>query len=656
MSAACIASAILIIAGCGGGGSTPCCVDLVAYKSTNCKASKCTAAPPLRRQRLPPGAALAGDVIDASGAIVPGAYTAMAAQLSKDAGLTYRYGPDAASYGVTSTGMPTLFKRTDQHSRCDPSGTCITSWQVGGPRNIGDAKNDQAAAGMYSTNQGSVTYVADVPAQRVGVTDIQISGTEFNTFAQAPQISWTIAGAAPNGGIDSLNVLSYKKQGIVSGDPIAAARCGGRAGFCGESVVVFQNGAIVSAGSNTASNKTAIKLPANKIPTAVAMTNVSEFALVTVWDTTAIKGQVAVVALAGLCDGCKVGEPSTYYDWWHEWMAVYPGLPNMGNIAFMKVLGYVDLPGMAAPTGIAVTTGLDQFSTMLANGNFMGLETPLTLQSNRQSFLAGGSNHGRYSKGGTAVVVSKSEQKAIFIDLKPLFTYVNSVYFGGDLATFNTTMSTLGHADSQWPHSFAFKPEQMPTVTKTVALDQRPTAVRTTIFGSVQRAWIATQEGSLRIFDTAGTEKGRVAVGRNPTSLGTSKGDPDNQNIEPLNKQVLVASRGDRKIQWVRFSADGNSGRVVRTLQDSRIIDPVAVEDADNFANHGYVLSIADYSGKAIRNYRYGPVIFADRGAQWACQPPTGCPVIPTGAWNMEFGGSFAVQGKPFQINTSNVP
>jgi hypothetical protein len=107
-------------------------------------------------------------------------------------------------------------------------------------------------------------------------------------------------------------------------------------------------------------------------------------------------------------------------------------------------------------------------------------------------------------------------------------------------------------------------------------------------------------------------EKGRVAIGKNPTSLAISKIDPENRTFEPLNEQVLVASRGDRKIQWVRFAADGNSGSVVRTLQDSRIVDPIAVEDADNFANDNMVLSIADYTGKAVSNYRYGAVVFAN--------------------------------------------
>ena len=42
-----------------------------------------------------PAPAVGSDIVDSSLAIIPASYTAMAAQLSKDAGIAYRYGPDA---------------------------------------------------------------------------------------------------------------------------------------------------------------------------------------------------------------------------------------------------------------------------------------------------------------------------------------------------------------------------------------------------------------------------------------------------------------------------------------------------------------------------------------------------------------------------------
>jgi hypothetical protein len=593
------------------------------------------------------------------------AYRSMAAQMSKDAGIDYRYGPSAAAYGVGNSGLPTLYADDAANPLNVPGrGALLGTWQVGGPLS--------SDAGLYSTNVANFVYVADnpgLPAGQggMGVTDIQVSGYQYNTFAQTPQISWTIAGTQ-GGALDSLNAAAYKRAGLVNGDPVAVGRCTGRSGFCNESLVVYQNGLIGTSGNNTANNQATVKLPANKVPTGIALTNNSEFALVTVWDTTALKGQVAVVALAGLCNGCDPYNSSGYYDWWHEWGAPYPGLANVGDIAFMKILGYVDLPGITAPTEISATTGMDQWQTLLINGIFVGWDTPLTSQTNRQSFLNGGSNYGKYAKGGVAVVISKSEQKAAFIDLAPLFSYVNNVYFGGDQATFNARMASLGTADNQWPYTFAQDASQMPQVVKTVSLSAKPTAVKASVYGP-SRAWIATQDGTLHIYSLDGyapggavgspsagafTEVGTVAgVGRNPTSIASSKAEPSDTSLDAMTSQILVSSRGDRKVSWVRFSSNGNSGSIVRTLQDTRMADPIAVEDGDNFATMNNLLTVADYAGAALRNYRYGPVIFADGKA---CATATSCPVTPTGSIAIEYGGAMNVLGKPYQVRTANVP
>jgi len=592
------------------------------------------------------------DIVDASSNIVAAQYTAMAAQLSKDAGIAYRYGPDAASCGTANTG-PALAQRTDTKLTA-PGPDVNFFWSVGGPVT--------SSASAYSTNQGNALFAADDPTQRVGVSLLQTSGYQHNVFAQLPQLPWQIDGITGKG-IDTPNVMNYKAAGTTSGNPVAIGRCSGAAGFCVESVVAFQNGVLGTVGSNTARNNATAQLAANKVPTGVAVTNGNEFALVTVWDTAQLKGQVAVVALAGLCDSCDINNPSGWYNWWNEWMGVYPGLPNMGNTAFMKVLGYVDIPGMAAPTEIAATTNLHQFSGVLGGGAFMGYSnSPLT--SNWQSFASGGSNYGRYAKGGVAVVISKSEQKVAFIDLKPLFSYVNSVYFSSNVSS----TSNLGQAANQWPYTFDQVPSQMPTVIKTVSLGARPTAVRTTVTTGSPRAWIATQDGTLHIYSLDGyapgatvatpsasaiAEVGTVTgIGRNPTSLAASKGEPSDSTFDAINRQVIVGSRGDNKISWVRFDSTGNSGSIIigRTIQHNLLTDLIAVEDNENYANSNNLVNVTDYAGKAIRSYRYGPVIFSDGGA---CPAPSGCPVNGTVA---EYGGAMAIPGKPFQLLSANVP
>ncbi|MEJ8845073.1 hypothetical protein [Variovorax rhizosphaerae] len=611
------------------------------------------------------GQAVSGDVVDASGKVVSSAYKAVAAAMSGPTGITYRYGSNAASYGA-SGGSQLYGPRPNNLTPNYPymAAAYQNVWQVG---------TRGSNPGLYSSNQANVTFVADNPAN-VGITDFQTTNHILGTFAQLPQLSWTLYG----GGLDSINVKAYKAEGIVNGEPIAVARCGGRAGGCISGVAAFQNGVIASVGNNTALNRASVKLPANKVPTGIAMTNGSEFALVTVWDTDALKGQVAVVSLAGLCDNCNPynrnanGNYKAWYEWWGGWMGVYPGLPSMGNIAFMKILGYVDLvapdgSAMNAPTEIAVTTGLDPFNSMVGGVGFMGYTYPLTNQGNRQAFLDGGLNY-KYAKGGMAVVISKSEKKAAFIDLKPLFSYANSVYFGGDIGTFNARMASLGQADNQWPYTFANQPQQKPTTVSMLALADKPTAVRTTVWGPNQRAWIATHDGMLRVYSLGNYASGEnvstgtpasiaeiksyaINVGRNPTSLAWSKGEPDipTTYADP-NMQVLVNSRGDRKISWVRFSGNGTSS-IPRTFQDPRMADPIAIEEADNFANWAHVVTVADYDGRAVHNFRYGPVTFIDGSA---CNG--GCQVVATNGTRVEYGGKMDLPGRPFQVSGANVP
>ncbi|SEB12835.1 hypothetical protein SAMN05444680_108198, partial [Variovorax sp. YR216] len=226
---------------------------------------------------------------------------------------------------------------------------------------------------------------------------------------------------------------------------------------------------------------------------------------------------------------------------------------------------------------------------------------------------------------------------------------------------------------NQWPFTFDVQASQKPTVVKTVSLGARPTAVKTTVSERyATRAWVATQDGTLHIYSLNGfapgdgynmtanppasniAEVGTVTgIGRNPTSLATSKGEPTNTSLDAGSQQVIVASRGDNKINWVRFASNGNSGSIVRTIQHSEMKDLIAVEDSDNFSNENYVLSALDYTGKAVRNYRYGQVTFADGGL---CPWPTGCAINAINGAAAEYGGAMALPGKPFQMNSSNVP
>jgi hypothetical protein len=102
-----------------------------------------------------------------------------------------------------------------------------------------------------------------------------------------------------------------------------------------------------------------VKLADGKVPTAIAITNSGEFALVTVWDTAAVRGQVAVVALA---DGCQWCDAAKERDLGAE-LGQRPARLSRASLAWAttspaKVLGYVDLPdSVKAPTEISASTG-----------------------------------------------------------------------------------------------------------------------------------------------------------------------------------------------------------------------------------------------------------------------------------------------------------
>jgi hypothetical protein len=590
------------------------------------------------------------------------AYRSMAANMGKAAGINYRYGPSPTEYGTTSdSGLPTWFKRNDNGfvsdrnggaRACDPA-YCGT-WQVG---------SYSGSTGGYSSNMGHIAFIPDVPAQRAGVAALSISSVSNAVFSQRPELSWVYYG----NGLDDVNVAAYRQAGASVGNPVGVARCPGRPGWCMNSLTVFDSGFIGTAQTNTSTNKATAQLAPGKVPTAVAISNSNEFAFITVWDTNNLRGEIAVVALAGLCEGCTVSNPGGS-NYWGEWRGAYPGLPNLGNTGYMKVLGYVPLPAdMKAPTDISVTTGVSIESYLPAGvpGYESPYDLPLASAANRATFKSGGRNYNTYAKAGVAVVASKSEQKVAFIDLRPLFSYYQTMYFGSD-ADYSVT-TNLGSADSQWPRTFNAAPEQTPTVIKTVSMANRPTAVKTYAWGANRRAWIATQDGQLHIFNlgdypsTGGAsaasiaEVGSVAVGRNPTGIALAKVKAGNSVYPDITREIIVTSRGDRSLKWIRFANDGNSGTVVRTLQDSRLKDPIAAEDTDNHTSESYVVAVADYGGRALRNFRYGPVILHNYPGS-ACGGAPGCGMGSNNNDPFEYGGGFDLPGGPFQVGVANVP
>ncbi|MBT2299296.1 hypothetical protein J7E70_02360 [Variovorax paradoxus] len=629
---------------------------------------------------------VSGDIVDSTGAVVASAYVSMAFKYGQAEGITYRYGAPASKAGV-----PTLPLRGDvgSISHCGGAEGCKVYYQLG--------RENTAADNLYVSTHGAAIGTPEVGNSVTNaVAWFQAQATDRETWMQRPQLLWQDRTLTPP------SIRDYVAAGALALNsaaslPIAEKRCESSADSpCRMSLVATQGSAtepatLFTVGTYTAQQRASVTFALGKVPTAISITSMSEFALVTVWDTINLKGQIAVVALGGVPSGRTWENTTNWYDWWHDWTdGAKPGFPNQGGIGFMKVVGYVDLPAnMKAPTAINVTTGSAPFDMVVHPvgkevSSIGALGSPLA--SNRAKFLPGGEFYEKYAKGGVAVVVSKSEKTVAFVDLGPLFTYFNSMYL--DSAASNLETQKLGMGAKQWPYLLAEQLQAMPRVAKVITLASKPAGVQTTATYShwskddraripgtpywqttphYPRAWVATQDGSLLIFSlgryAAGpkpttpdpadiAQVGTVSgLGNNITFLSASKGYPGEDN--PLNEMTFFTARGDRAWGWVKFSANQNSGSVIRKMADSRV-DPIVATEADQYSTEGGIVSVADYAGKRIANYRYGPVIYPRPASQTTfCPQPTGCATLTSEG---EYAGALDLPFKPFSVHSSNVP
>ncbi|WP_234824975.1 hypothetical protein [Cupriavidus necator] len=593
-------------------------------------------------------------IFDASGNLNASEYVAIASDYSSDKAIAYRYGASNSAAAAVQTYWKPSDKTFYPHGNtCDGGQDTSTSiiYQLGG---IDCGQND------YGSNMGDVIYRSD-NASDPGVTPLLSLDLSAGVITEKPQPAWFYNNATTD---PQLQNHIPANGGVLPTQPIAMGRCLER--DCAQALVAFQNGLIANVGSNTASHSASVKLPAGKVPTAIAITTNSEFALVTIWDTVNLKGQVAVIALGSISDGSQVGGP---YDTnpaanSMSWPGLYPGLRNVSDFVFMKLLGFVDLPGMVAPTDISATTDFSVMQDDVAQGwlfapggtdprKTMTELNPATSQANQKSFAAGGSNANLISRSGVAAVISKSEKKVVFLNLKPLFDKVNNTYFDGSFAGLQSALSNTGLGDTQWPQTFATD-NYAPTVVTTMSLAARPTAVQTSILANPGQAWVATEDGVIHSISVAGVQSGTnldpalikevtsLQVGKNPTSMVHHP----NVGLGNSNTQMWVVSRGEQKVQLV----DMGTMTIEKTLQDSRIVDPITVSETQQSPLLTSVITLTDYAGKQVMNYRYAPISLQGGNT------PLNIGIGQTGNDLFEFGGAYAVAGKPFNYTQSNVP
>lgn len=496
-----------------------------------------------------------------------------------------------------------------------------------------------AAGCDYGSTAGQVLYAPAISTEP-GVERIQNYAYEKGVICESLQTGGWLGGPRPDPG---LTLWSEKR-----GRPALLPNGFSQTEFwqTNAGILIFPDGLLGATGNQTAGDsKPYLELPTHKVPTAVALSSYNEFAFVTLWDTERLRGEVAVLAL-------RADMPQAF-------SIPYFALPNEAGFKAIHLMGYVELPDMQTPTAIAVSG--DNANT--PGGHVPGFEygnatdpdkNILTSEAARLA-LAREDYERRVAMAGQLVVASRWEDKVTFVDLRPLAQFVRGVYFGSD-----ADKRRAAGAKDVWPFTFERSPEARPVVVTTLSVPH-PTVVRVGNQASDNeqglrkplKAWVGNLKGEVRVYDLSAflhdaprpippasvRELAKVQVGRNLTSM-----------VRQGSHAVLVVSRQDRHIDWVGISEDApESLRVLRTLRDSRIADPVWADPSDR----GPVLTVADFGAEKLLNYRFGAT------ENNAGKPPAAYGCGPGGAdsdcSDFEFGGELGLPGAPFFVGTSNV-
>jgi hypothetical protein len=510
------------------------------------------------------------------------------------------------------------------------------------PYQIGDPVQDP---GGYSSTVMQVLYLPDERGDP-GVDRVRADSNAHHVYFQKPHY-YQEGGAHPE---PAMMQPHYRQAaGGMLDRPVGQARGIGVWTNC--SLMVFQCGVIAAGGSNTSVDRYPLfQFPKKKVPTAIALTGNNEFALVTVWDTEKCQGQVAILAM----DSSYPKGQGLHYFSWNE---PVPGLVNVGLYGSMKLLGYVDLPGLAAPTAISAWSNTRWWGYHLSPQRGLASQKERDLWHQGLEGKGGLEYHG--ASAGYAVVASRAESKVAFIDLRPLFQYYARMYFTSEENYRKTRV--LGAEPEKWPYAFEVAPECRPRVAAMVTV-KHPTAVACSLFGASParfghlegkgaQAYVARMDGTLMVYDVGGIAApegageikplGTVKVGRNPCCITNDKSTVEKN---PRNV-VIVVSRGDRRIDWVSFAPP--APQITRTLRDRNLMDPVWADVTDNHTNQGRILEVADFKGRRITGYRYEAVLLT--------KPEELVGMGPDGKADIECTGSLAFPGFPFGISCSNV-
>jgi hypothetical protein len=292
----------------------------------------------------------------------------------------------------------------------------------------------------------------------------------------------------------------------------------------------------------------------------------------------------------------------------------------------------------------------------------------LTVESNRKNVYDGAWST-VVATSGYAIVASKHDNMAVIIDMSALFKYVRESYLSS-ATSYQATLAARGTGDANFPQAFSIRPDIAPKVIWQTSVAQ-PTAVLAGLkidrwSKDFHKAYVASADGNIHIIDTSSlmwrnsweqkhalAKIGSFNVGRNPTGMCFTRRRDGNLPLIPLasdgtqyaadalNNLFYIAVRGDRKV--VAAVTWGGKGAVYRTIQDTRMGDPVTVSTAVR----GPILSVADFRGRKILSFRMGRITDRRNGQSYGAGAD--------GTDPFELAGELPFQGYPFLVNSSNL-
>lgn len=508
----------------------------------------------------------------------------------------------------------------------------------------------------YSSSEANILHVSDVdlvltpgastldPATAAGVGVLRLRTLEAadGVISEFPAVMWNGVAAYLPDDTSSHWVWDMKEH---LGRPFAVARATINRydiGFvlCDESRGGF--GYVGVVGTQTAQTFWGQGLPPGKIPLSIAVSSQNEFLLVGVHDRATNKGQVLIYWMWAGNDLQAKQQGNGFPP---DFRQAHPGLTNSGVITGMKLFATVDLP-IKWPTSLACvcspnTTG-DRIEGEDGNAAYLS-QWDLSTQPARDAFIA--RNGGWISSWGKACATSKYESKAVTIDLTALFAGVRAQYFTDDAGYQATRYPDPGNwwaaydlnDPTKFPYGVSARPDWAPVVAKVIDVPT-PTAMLLSEHGDAEIG-TACADGVVRFFKWDGTADGSVKVGANPVYLSHDK----YPGIR--NGGLVVTCRGDRSVDIL--STWGATASILLTVQDPLLLDPVAAEVNDTHNISMRLISVCDFGGKQLVNYRASKLVVPQDGKTFD--------MGPDGKALFERAGAFVIPGHPFALSDSNV-